>query len=817
MTFDKTHTFELNDILAIKNSSRDPMNGIYSVSTIPENNKVTFVFDTPEQFISTELLADESTQSIFGLVYKFISVRLSTMDSVNSLISYDEYRDDDTTNEKPGDILFVDNKGLKWKIYEKTDPYSTNILSAPSVTAEQEFGHRIVSREDGRYIAVSAPSSGQGTVNFFVRRDASAKSTFNLTSSFTTTRGADNTTRLGESLTMSSDENFVVAGAPYANIRHISDSSVYNDAGLVSIYNWNTSTKVYEEQLTIAPEQEGSTSIANWNFGWATALSEPNENSVLSTTPKYLFVTAPGYDLNTGAVFLYKWQNADDSTSWTLTTTLTSTDADAGQRFGHSIVANDNADIIAIGSKNPETAGKVEIFKRTSENTFIHRQTLTGVSADGSSNDTQFGHSLDMSSDGTTLIISAPGLDDGVVTNTGAVYYYKWNDQSSSETYTLKQTIKLPNTGINNLSFGSTIKLNKAGDRLLIGAQSFSTPTEMKFDFGATTFDLQDTAIVEKNRSSGATFTATKYNSEFVIDDKLTSSTLSADDRFGSGLAINENVVLVGSSHDDALSTDGSTVQVDRGTVTVYDYKTKGSYAWKVLETENDLIDNRKIQSSFIFDSSTNKIIDYLNYYDPVKGRILGIADREINFKSEWDPATYNVESTTTSANVDEKQAWGEEHIGQVWWDLSKVRWIWYEQGSQEYKSKNWGRMFPNSSIDIYEWIESTLLPSEWSVRADTSAGLSLGISGQPLDVNDQRVTVKQKYNPQSETFVNYYYYWVKNSVFLPEINKQVTERKNSTAYISRIISDPLSSGIKYFGVTDTSSLTTFNVKTVWF
>ena len=813
ITFDKTHTFELNDILAIKNSSRDAMNGIYSVSTIPENNKITFIFDNPEQFISAELLADESTQSIFGLVYKFISVRLSTMDAVNSLIPYDEYRDDDATNEIPGDILFVDNIGEKWKIYEKTDPYTANVLSAPSVTANQEFGHRIVSREDGRYIAVSAPASGQGTVNFFVRNEAQSTSTFNLTSSFTTTRGSDNSTRLGESLSMSSDENFVVAGAPYANLNHTSDSSVYNDAGLIITYKWNTSTKVYEEQLTIAPEQDGSTSIANWNFGWETALAEPTENSVLSTTPKYLFVTAPGHNLNTGAVFLYKWADNDDSTAWALTTTLTSDDADAGQRFGHSIAVNDNADIVAISSKNPATAGKVEIFKRTSENSFVHRQTLTGVSADGSSNDTQFGHSLGMSNDGTTLIVSAPGLDDGVVTNTGAVYYYRWNDQSSSETYTLKQTIKLPNTGINNLSFGSTIKLNKTGDRLLIGAQSFSTPTEMNFDFGATTFDLQDTAIVEKNKSSGATFTATKYNSDFVIDDKLTTTTLSTDDRFGSGLAVNDNVVLVGSSHDDALSTDGSTIQVDRGSVTVYDYKTKGSYAWKVLETETNLIDNRKIQSSFIFDSSTNKIIDYLNYYDPAKGRILGIADREINFKTEWDPATYNVGATTEQSIVDEKQAWGEEHIGQVWWDLSTVRWTWYEQGGQEYKSKNWGRLFPNSSIDVYEWVESTLLPSEWSVRADTSTGVTLGISGQPLDVSDQRVTVKQKYNPQSETFVNYYYYWVKNSVFLPALDKRVTERKNSTAYISKIISDPLSSGIKYFGITDASSLVTFNVK----
>ena len=93
--------------------------------------------------------------------------------------------------------------------------------------------------------------------------------------------------------------------------------------------------------------------------------------------------------------------------------------------------------------------------------------------------------------------------------------------------------------------------------------------------------------------------------------------------------------------------------------------------------------------------------LNYFDLYDPIKGRILGIADREIHIKTAWDPASYNI-----GTNPREKVAWAEEHIGEIWWDLSKVKWLWYEQGDQEFKINNWGKVFPGSSIDIYEWTE---------------------------------------------------------------------------------------------------------------
>ena len=54
-------------------------------------------------------------------------------------------------------------------------------------------------------------------------------------------------------------------------------------------------------------------------------------------------------------------------------------------------------------------------------------QTLTGVTSDGSTLNTQFGESIAMSKDGTTLIVGCPGYDDSSAADAGAIYYYKWD------------------------------------------------------------------------------------------------------------------------------------------------------------------------------------------------------------------------------------------------------------------------------------------------------------------------------------------------------------------------------------------------------
>jgi len=818
VTLDKDHSFTKNIYFAIRNSEFTNLNGVYKISSVPSSRKLVFDFSGTNQIIALSRLADGSTLDTFGDVYKLVSVRLASIDNVNDQLNYSEYQDIDIVNEKNGDRVFVDSKsndGL-WRIYEKCDPYTFKLLTSPDSNNDQDFGYRIVARNDGRTVVVSAPSRGQGTIHFFFRRQSTAGTQYTIQSSTTMTDASELvSSRLGESLSISTDENFVVAGAPYTDAVGGDGSTRYTESGLIKIYIWNSTTKSYSLLSTLTSPHDGSTNLENANFGWHHTIAEPSVSSTISTLEKYLFVSAPGHNNDNGVVHMYTWGvGVDGSTydTWTHNVSITSSNAGSNNRFGHRVAVSDNGDILAVAAKSPGNAGAVEIFTRgghtndgSTVNIWTHRQTLTGVSADGTSLNTNFGEDIAMSKDGTTLIISSPNHDKTDQADAGAVYYYKWNDDGSTNTYTLKQTLESPEDQI-NMKFGTSLDINDAGTRVVIGAENFSNARTMKFDLGATTFDLQDTNIVDSNIGSGGAFTATMYDTKFVIDDKIVTTSVSVNDDFGRGVCITDNQLYVGAPDDDSASG-----VVNDGTVSVFDCKTAGTYAWAVLETETALINSTTISSGFIFDRSKNAIIDYLNYYDPVKGRILGPADREINYKTAWDPAVYNIGSTSKVVNP--STAWDEEKIGTVWWDLSTVKWLWYEQGGQEYKVKNWGKLFPGSSIDIYEWVESTLLPSEWAQRSNTVTGLTQNISGQPLHPDNTVFTVKQKYNSTVDGFINYYYYWVKNSVFLPDTAKSVVVRKNTTSYVSNLISNPFASGIKYFAVCDTNSLITWNIK----
>ena len=57
--------------------------------------------------------------------------------------------------------------------------------------------------------------------------------------------------------------------------------------------------------------------------------------------------------------------------------------------------------------------------------------------------------------------------------------------------------------------------------------------------------------------------------------------------------------------------------------------------------------------------------------------------------------------------------------------------------------------------------------------------------------------------------FIPVYYYWVKNRSNLPTTS--VVDRKNTTSYISNIISNPKTSALKYYAPTDTNKFILFN------
>ena len=66
--------------------------------------------------------------------------------------------------------------------------------------------------------------------------------------------------------------------------------------------------------------------------------------------------------------------------------------------------------------------------------------------------------------------------------------------------------------------------------------------------------------------------------------------------------------------------------------------------------------------------------------------------------------------------------------------------------------------LFPGTAVEVYEWVESKLLPSEWDALVGTEAGTAQGISGTSK-YGDSAYSVRRRYSEASQTFTNYYYY----------------------------------------------------------
>ena len=113
-----------------------------------------------------------------------------------------------------------------------------------------------------------------------------------------------------------------------------------------------------------------------------------------------------------------------------------------------------------------------------------------------------------------------------------------------------------------------------------------------------------------------------------------------------------------------------------------------------------------------IIDSQDEEIKEWVDTIDPIKGKIAGIADQEVRYKTAFDPAVYSIGFQGTV--VDTETSWIDSHVGELWWDLSSVKYVWYEQGDLTYRKNTWGTIFPGASIDVYEWVIVPYSKSGW-------------------------------------------------------------------------------------------------------
>ena len=452
--------------------------------------------------------------------------------------------------------------------------------------------------------------------------------------------------------------------------------------------------------------------------------------------------------------------------------------------FGNNIDTSSNGDVLTVSVTYNEDKPNGVVIYRINNGFFEFDQLI-----EAPNKTIGFADSLSISDDGMSIAIGAP-YDDQIDADQGIVYIYKQVDGK----FVLDQKLYSPKNERAE-QFGTA--LSYTGNVLAVGSKNADSIFESTIDVfskkkegstyindptsrpsgSPTTFDNSFTRFRKTNVDDGVVYVYESQNGKLIYADIIQLNNANVD-YFGRNVEARQNHVYVGLPR---LETDGKLGAV-------VDYRIVGS-VYDNIRTPKDPVDVSKIKKVVLYNTKTKKLLAYLDYIDVLQGKIAGVAEQELRYKTYYDPATY---TTGTDVVVDKFNTWGTENVGQLWWDLTNAKFLNPYQNDVTYSTNNWNKLFAGASIDVYEWIETTLTPEQWNAQADTNDGLAQGISGQAKTLTNY--VLKKVYDSISQTFVDKYFYWVKDKKTIPN-----NEFRNESAFnTAQLIADPYSYGYKF-------------------
>jgi hypothetical protein len=218
---------------------------------------------------------------------------------------------------------------------------------------------------------------------------------------------------------------------------------------------------------------------------------------------------------------------------------------------------------------------------------------------------------------------------------------------------------------------------------------------------------------------------------------------------------------------------------------------------WVVYESDRvtkhreqiPLIDTHLFNNAYLRNRATSRFITYSSISDPFKGVLLGLIEQNLDYKTHRDPAHYN--NASDPRLINENLMFGVNQVGQVWWDLSTISYLYYEQSPDlaklaanpaeertanlEYNRVNWGKTFPGSVANVYEWTESIYPPADYDG------------TGTPKNTTDY-VSIVTQNNVTGFPQVTFYY-WVNRAEDIPNN----VSRTLSTREVAGLLMNPSS------------------------
>ena len=356
-------------------------------------------------------------------------------------------------------------------------------------------------------------------------------------------------------------------------------------------------------------------------------------------------------------------------------------------------------------------------------------------------------------------------------------------------TYAYTQTIVSPNP-TDFAQFGTSVSVNSGSTNIVVGAPNGDVYEPTTFDAGETYFDDRSTTFFNSIDNSGVIYTFDYLPSaadsvtdpgQFVFGQQIYSTALQTGDNFGIAVDYRNSRLLAG-----APGSDLGDSSVNYGSVYVLN-NPNDTPVWQVIHEQLPTVDVNLLNSVYSYDKLLNSTQTYFDYIDPLQGKILGVARRNIDYIGAVDPASYNV---GTVHNIG--TSWGAARLGEIWWDTNSVRFIDANQDNLIYASRRWGQVFPGSTIDCYQWTASEVPPASY-----TGPGTPFSLTSYTVasSIDDQGLLITT------------YFYWVRG---INTVATQAGKTLSPNAVASYIL-NPASSGLPYIAALTPNALALYN------
>ena len=350
-------------------------------------------------------------------------------------------------------------------------------IKASDIASDDDFGHSVALNGNGDTLAVGGAweenrllgdQHDTGAVYVFARDDAGnwTEQGYLHASTLTTKM------HFGVSVSLSDDGNLLAVGAPGEG--GVATEGV-EGGGSTSVsgaaYIFTRTDGVWAETAAIA----SSNLEANDLFGFDLAISGDGTTLAVGALQESSAATGVNGDQAdnsapyAGAVYVF----APGESGWVQQAYLKASNAQANAHFGFALTISDDGNVLAVGAKDDsEEAGAVHMYARTA-GVWAHQAHLTSSNTQAGD---RFGVDLALSDDGKVLAVGASWEDSTAVgaggnenintaPNSGAVYMFAQDASGWAQTAYVKA-----NNTQDQSHFGHSVALDATGDMLAVGA-----------------------------------------------------------------------------------------------------------------------------------------------------------------------------------------------------------------------------------------------------------------------------------------------------------------------------------------------------------